>query len=1407
MQTETLKNEILTPMGLHDLAENDIDNLLSIIVKKTDNKETYFFKDLTFNEYSHCFDLNKKFIYEINKWINFIINHEKLNINEQYYTVVFEKYFKNKNYFPLSRTLRMLLFLESIFINNFNDPENATTIENLNKNFNINWNIILTEKSDLFVYGKEFLIDDINLIKQTTIPVNHNFHISLALLFIIAVFYSQTEAYRTVFWETYSAERGRTEIQKRFQFLDCFTIEGTDHTVLDFIIDLVTIIIRYQSDPGQLVRFFGDFKYYKKIAWLTKEKYNNAVINEKILHSIFNILAIIEEARNHQLPVMTDHTKNHIQTGIDLGEVLNKGVHEPLDLNQLKNMLINLSKNKKYLQNYEKIKKDYELQREGFTFRWSFARSIIRKLPVVEPDFYRFLKLTEEYVIQNIRENNPDNIDIKNLEKLIAQFSFGRDQSHNLKKLIFNNIKKIMSHIDETDSQHHFADEFEKAFYYHILTIPDPFEQNNKEYVIKIKLKDYIAAPHLIFDEETANSFNRQCDSDSCVPKVLEEQKDENIDVCELFRYLYVRTKEEFDLQAKRLSNNYWMYFPVPLFKRILEVIYRLQPNNCISIPIKIKKGEDNNNQFPKQTDDDKTKTFLITFPRGLQKDNETDIEIIKCLANYVWSNVQNKAMSEGFKSADIILEELDKLSDTKNTKQDKNSNCIDKEYLIREIEAANRYNSYHILTEKYLTDYNKERENIKTIFQPEIQSLRPLSVTNLKKLLIKQLNIYSGNKDSENKSLIYIGIDIGGTFIKVQFFEFIKNAKEYEFKEIGDKFRLLTKQKRNTRSELPDKEISSQDFVKNIIQRINLQIFSNDEIRKKLENNNIHSIGITWPGPVRDNKVSGTSGILQQFSPLTREIPKNQIEDIWKLNIVDTFKNEWKDNFCLNKEISQKDITVPFVALVNDGDAEGMGAIAFPIFADPNFDLDANPDHEKENTLIVIKMGTGTAGAIFKNESLVKNLNEWGKIIIDLGAHPVFCESKKITPYPVGTANHYLSQKTLPRLATEFNENFKQIEQLDSLEIGLILNVGKIIKKEINNNTNKSRTLIRLIEQCGIREYIVSQKSEISEKVNVEVLQRILDEHKGSQDKKGDPELEEILQKYMHAYRSSAIEKLIDEIYIYGTIRLSKILRKNNDINNDHINQFLYKVLLLEKKSVSINNKNNEINPDFIYSKEFVIELLKYKPKIKEAEITDNYKLISGKLNAIHDECKKYAEIMGIYVGDFITLLYDQYNMDQLILSGGVLSDKTREIILSNAQKRLCQYGMNLLIKDGSVNEQQGEMKYKIELKHNDINNGRDFGCYGSAIYAANESVYQAQKDGLLALKYNLMKLEANATIEITEDELSFISEKTMNNIVFNNTLLNRKNTTDFIKNIGTDFNIILTKSDNDKEIFIKLS
>ena len=585
-----------------------------------------------------------------------------------------------------------------------------------------------------------------------------------------------------------------------------------------------------------------------------------------------------------------------------------------------------------------------------------------------------------------------------------------------------------------------------------------------------------------------------------------------------------------------------------------------------------------------------------------------------------------------------------------------------------------------------------------------------------------------------------------------------------------------------------------------------------------KLKKNQIHAIGITWPGPVRDNKVSGTSGILQQFYPLSRNIPQNQIEDIWKLNIVDTFKKEWKKNFCFFKEHMQQGKKPPFVSLVNDGDAEGMGAVAYPIFEDKKKSNNPENNTEKDKTLIVIKMGTGTAGAIFKDESLVKNLNEWGKIILDLGAHPLLCKTQKVVPYPVGTVNHYLSQKTMPRLATEFNENFNQIEQLDSLEIGLILNVGKINIEEIKKNHDKGRALIRLIEQCGIREYIVSQKSEISEKVNFEVLQRILDNHK--KNKKGDPELEEILQKFMQAFRKAAIEKLVDAIYIYGTLRLAKILKDKKDkkFDNENISQFLLNVLF-ENDCNTLENKKkdksqptdaeneNVINPDFIYSKDFVKELSNQKQKTDEEALLNNFKEISHKLNNIYDECKKYAEIMGIYLGDFIAQLYDQYKMDQIILSGGVLSDKTRDFILTSAQNRLNRYNIHLFSRKNVTI--QGNMKNIIELKHNEINNGRDFGCYGSAIYAANECIYQAQKDGLLDLKNKLLNLAANSTIEITTREL-ILKEKedeTKIEIDFNNSLLDKNNTSDFIKSIGTDFNIILSKPGKEKDTFIKLS
>lgn len=346
-------------------------------------------------------------------------------------------------------------------------------------------------------------------------------------------------------------------------------------------------------------------------------------------------------------------------------------------------------------------------------------------------------------------------------------------------------------------------------------------------------------------------------------------------------------------------------------------------------------------------------------------------------------------------------------------------------------------------------------------------RSLDPRKLVNPYQILlnevvpIKESNRIKEQIEVEINGKYILGIDIGGTGIKMRFFKInnLKTVRNIPPVVKDDDFLLLRLKEQDSQS-IPyylvwdGKEYTiptarkdglykdSNDFARYIIGALKSQIDVEkwDELSKDLI-----SIGVCWPGPIKQNMVASTSGILQKFEGFEGSILGNSRSKILELNIGKGVKEVF------NKEF-ERDISV---ALSNDGDVEAAG-IAFGIINQVKYSR--NNQFKQDGTKIsgrelakrlieshrvaVIKAGTGTAGAIL-NDGKLSGLNEFGKVIVDLVAdnreNEIKAQNNNEGTWPQGDANKFFSLQFIRQEAQKAGVPVEYVGSLGGRDIDLM--------------------------------------------------------------------------------------------------------------------------------------------------------------------------------------------------------------------------------------------------------------------------------------------------------------------------------------------------------------------------------
>jgi hypothetical protein len=873
----------------------------------------------------------------------------------------------------------------------------------------------------------------------------------LPLLMVFATSLSQSEYFRPVCWEAYSAGRIRADLSHVLHIdlgkISDPTLRADLEAALEKVLDVIALLVRYQSAEGQRARGTTGSNYLE----IVKEVANESRFPYPALAAAFQIIGVVEEARNHRLPDFDDDQM--------IGQVrINKGVNRPWDWEKSRVLA-------------ERI---FSAAPDGAP-TWSFAS--VLQAPA------DCLKTFKGLVQANYMNLLPKEDRRRVEEGKVEWFTFDRGQTEDLKGVL---REQLVAAAEKRS--------LAGRFHLSLKTVPTCFGRRGSELVIVVLLDDRAAARHLLF---AAKGSPMQADGHASVP--AEYQAADPVaeplgpTAGALLAYLFKLVVEAFDLEKLALRKGdggtatpQKMYMPFALLDRLLELVYRLRPETCASVPISFDGGS----------------REVVHIPGGLNKNK--DALLIRLIGNFVPAVILNQAMSVGFRTCDINVDGLLAHDAPLGGADDPMSG---KDW-VGEIKNAVLANGYELLADRYLRDYNTERKSFEFRDTSSSLTLKTIPTSAVRSTLERYL---VESRQDRTATCVLLGIDIGGTLTKFQFYRFSRDSSEPALAPLGRSFRMLTADQQ------PPGGNRAQQFAQRMVKTLVASIHDIPDLKKTLLDLGLLAVGISWPGPVRSNHVAGTSGTVEVFG-LNRMIRENKIEDILSIDLAGAFTNCCRSSPSLQALLGPPVMGqphTPYVALLNDGTADGVGILA------------AKAAGAMPGRLAVVKLGTGTAGAVFLHGRLEDGLSEWGKMLLDLAA-----PANKA--FPEGTVNLHLSKKTMPADARARGGVLSQVANLDALELGLLL--------EAEAKSFDPDSLNRLRRECGILDLVASDPK-IPIGVDAEVLRRTLE--KGQ---KVERDIFLLIERYLKELGREAEAALDKAVGRHGIHRLEELLGHRAD-------------------------------------------------------------------------------------------------------------------------------------------------------------------------------------------------------------------------------------------------------------------
>jgi len=513
----------------------------------------------------------------------------------------------------------------------------------------------------------------------------------------------------------------------------------------------------------------------------------------------------------------------------------------------------------------------------------------------------------------------------------------------------------------------------------------------------------------------------------------------------------------------EKLLEKYNGTIPLPMVKRITDLLefYAFELDGKKELANKKKFSKDPTVFALTLSFDNGKESFQIWLPENpsgsknktLKKPHE-HLEVTDILVRYIHCFICNYGMTKQFRQVDL---------DFSSSKNFKAGETLQWHKLLdenKDTKNSKKGLGLHVF-ERYLTDVGISKQETfftKEVYQKAIQK---------RKIIVPHKFDTEIDKLKLDKRYV-LGIDIGGTGVKIKLFKISierKNAaKSYKLiehsaegesqhlylvpEEMNGKdieFSVPTAPSRkDSNAEEKNKYKNAEEFATYIVdmlwRKINL-LYGNDETLTNNLFNKIISIGFCWPGPIKQNRIASTSGILRHFKGFSPRILENEYSEIIKLDIAEAVRQAFK------KKQKNNDHNEVMVALANDGDVEAAG-LAFGLACGKNNRNKFYKNLFDNHSVAVIKAGTGTAGSVLDNGE-IKGLNEFGKIIVDVGVNNTNNLNKpEDQRWPGGDANKFFSMKPFRRILLELGVPQDNADEITGRDIDLLLN----LKGDCNN-------------------------------------------------------------------------------------------------------------------------------------------------------------------------------------------------------------------------------------------------------------------------------------------------------------------------------------------------------------------
>ncbi|HUG71726.1 MAG TPA: hypothetical protein VMM76_28540 [Pirellulaceae bacterium] len=854
-----------------------------------------------------------------------------------------------------------------------------------------------------------------------------------------------------------------------------------------------------------------------------------------------------------------------------------------------------------------------------------------------------FLKVAEEVVKADC-----------NGQEDIVSFSLGRD-SYESTFLHDKLREKVLDVVEQDDSRCRLR-RFNELFSWRRARVPDVFNPDHHETCAVVRPQDHILATEMVFTKAPAPM--------GTLAKPAESSR-ENDAAWYLFKYLFdgAINRQYISWQTGKSGN----YCPSYLVGRFLDVAFQLRPDACLAIPLVI--GER-----------DTTPLHLPKVPEGTKSD---DIEV-KAIARYVCASICNKVMAGPVQQLEQGLKNLDRLPGGGFW-----SDVIRKEYAR---------NNFARLLGNYVDNYFAVVEHIQ--FDREILPTGRF-LTRENSSISSELKTLVDN----HGDVVVLAIDIGATSAKIALFEISRNDKgriaPKPWKRYPHPFRVLTalKEESGASGDRRRRYKNAREFCDRLLDDVYQRLKSND-----LSLEQIHAVGLSWPGPVQLGFIRGWSGILKSFDS---QLEKNKgqpvtddLHDMIKLDI----------RAAMGEAINARaEKHMPQVIMINDGAAHATGELS-------RLSLQESPiDH---GTTIILKAGTGTAGAVVANAVLLEGLMEFGKLVVNLAYEPK-------GDYPQGLANLHCSARTLPLLMKQNQLQLSGLKpDLTSLEVGLLSNLDtsmiadgedgdEAVRKQKREKFH--RQLVSLVFESGI----IAITEDLPEEIDTVVLGELLDHENWQSSERANAR--RLVQEKLNLMPDTAWEKLRKLVKTRGIIRLEAILE------------------LTAGEAAASSEVAQLIN--------FINSLA--APLGKE---------VVAKINLMSHAATKCIEQLGHFIGDLAALLCEECKVDRLITGGGVLSGRTRDIALTSAKERLEGYSAidrpslvgSVFVFGSNENEDPPSLGNQDD--------STDSAVYGLVVEAALALLKQLRQEGLSEIYavVQTMKLTDTLTVEHPDNKVS---------------------------------------------------